>query len=216
MLPFVNHSNPNPEEDARMRKLILQMQMSVDGFVGSHQHDDWQLWGWGEHNEWDEELKRDFNLHFERLDMILLSRKMAEEGYLDHWGKAAERYPADQFYAFAKRITERKKVVLTDKLKTSAWPRTDVRGGDLGTAVTAMKAEAGGDIGVFGGAGFASALIGAGVVDEFQLYINPAALGTGRRIFGTSGFRKLKLLNAKAYPSGMVVSRYAKAEATTA
>jgi len=199
-----------------MRKLILQMQMSVDGFVGSHQDDDWQLWGWGEHNKWDEELKRDFNLHFERLDTILLSRKMAEEGYLDHWGKAAERYPAAPFYAFAKRITELKKVVLTDKLKTSAWPRTDVRGGDLGAAVTAMKAEAGGDIGVFGGAGFASALIAAEVVDEFQLYINPAALGAGRRIFETSSFRKLKLLNAKAYPSGMVVSRYAKAEAAHA
>src|SRR5947207_10401241 len=144
-----------------MRKLILQMQMSVDGFVGSHDNDDWQLWGWGEHSKWDDELKRDFNLHFERIETILLSRKMAEEGYLKHWEKAAKRYPADQFYAFAKRITELKKVVLTDKLKKSAWPRTDVRGGDLGAAVTAMKSEAGGDIGVCGGAGVASALIGA-------------------------------------------------------
>lgn len=191
-----------------MRKLILQMQMSVDGFVGSHRNDDWQVWGWGEHNRWDEELKRDFNLHFERIETILLSRKMAEEGYLNHWGKAATRYPADPFYAFAKRITELKKVVLTDKLKTSAWPRTDVRGGDLGNVVTAMKAEPGGDIGVFGGAGFAAALIGAGVIDEFQFYINPAVLGAGTRIFDASGFRKLKLINAKAYPSGIVVSRY--------
>ena len=199
-----------------MRKLILQMQMSVDGFVGSHQDDDWQLWGWGEHSKWDEELKRDFNLHFERIETILLSRKMAEEGYLNHWGKAARRFRADPFYAFAKRITELDKVVLTNKLKESAWPRTDVRGGDLGTAVRAMKSEAGGDIGVFGGAGFASALIEAGVVDEFQFYVNPAALGAGTRIFEASGFRKLKLLNAKAYPSGMVVSRYAKAEAAHA
>jgi len=73
-----------------------------------------------------------------------------------------------------------------------------------------LKAEPGGDIGVFGGAGFAAGLISAGLVDEFQFYINPAALGAGRRIFEASGFRKLKLLNAKAYPSGMVVSRYAK------
>jgi dihydrofolate reductase len=198
-----------------MKRLILQMQMSVDGFVGSHQDDEWQLWGWGEHSEWDEELKRDFNLHFARLETILLSRKMAEEGYLDHWGRAAKRYPADPFYAFAKRITDLRKVVLTDKLKKSAWPRTDVRGGDLGTAVREMKSEGGGDIGVFGGAGFASALIEAGVVDEFQFYINPAALGAGPRIFEASGFRRLKLLNAKAYPSGMIVSRYANPESTT-
>lgn len=31
-----------------MRKLILQMQMSVDGFVGSDTIDDWQLWDWGD------------------------------------------------------------------------------------------------------------------------------------------------------------------------
>lgn len=197
-----------------MRKLILQMQMSVDGFVGSHQDIDWQLWGWGEHNRWDEELQRDFNLHINGIGTILLSRKMAEEGYLDHWKKAAMRYPADPFFAFAKRITEVRKVVLTNKLKESAWPRTGVRGGPLFSAVMAMKSEAGGDIGVFGGAGFASALIETGVVDEFQFYINPVALGEGTRIFNASSFSKLELLGSRAYPSGMVVTRYARSTAT--
>ncbi|WP_346731574.1 dihydrofolate reductase family protein [Bradyrhizobium sp. 168] len=58
------------------------------------------------------------------------------------------------------------------------------------------------------GAGFAAALIEQGLVDEFQFYVNPAVLGDGVRIFAASGFRKLKLLEAKAYSSGMVVSRY--------
>lgn len=194
-----------------MRKLVLQMQVSVDGFVGSDQRHDWQLWGWGDQSEWDEELKRDFNGHFERIDTILLSRKMAEEGYLTHWGKAAERFPGDEFYAFAKRIVEVDKVVPTNKLNASSWPRTVVRGGDLGREVGRLKAEPGGDIGVFGGAGFAAGLISAGLVDEFQFYINPAALGSGTRIFPATGFQKLKLLNSKAYASGMVVSKYAKA-----
>jgi len=194
-----------------VRKLILQMQVSVDGFVGSDRHDDWQLWGWGDHSKWDEELKRDFNAHFERIDTIILSRKMAEEGYLTHWGKAAERFPGDQFYAFAKRIVEIDKVVLTNKLNKSSWPRTVVRGGDLGSEVGLLKAEPGADIGVFGGAGFAAALISAGLVDEFQFYINPAALGSGTRIFDAMGFQKLKLLSSKAYTSGMVVNKYGTA-----
>lgn len=194
-----------------MRKLILQMQISVDGFVASDQHHDWQLWDWGDRNKWDEELKRDFNRHFERIDTILLSRKMAEEGYLTHWGKAAERFPEDEFYAFAKRIVEIDKVVPTDKLNKSSWPRTAVRSGDLGREVGLLKAEPGGDIGVFGGAGFAAGLISAGLVDEFQFYINPAALGSGTRIFEVTGFQKLKLLSSKAYRCGMVVSSYAKA-----
>jgi len=192
-----------------MRKLILQMQMSVDGFVGANGDADWQVWGWGDDNRWDEELKRDFNAHFQSIDTILLSRKMAEEGYLSHWGNAAKRYPQDPFYAFAQRIVDVPKVVPTERLEKSRWERTVVRSGDLPREVGMLKAEEGGNVGVFGGAGFASALIAAGLVDELQLYINPAALGDGTRIFDQAGFRKLRLLGSKAYECGILVCRYA-------
>ncbi|MBZ9978377.1 dihydrofolate reductase family protein [Mesorhizobium sp. BR-1-1-10] len=194
-----------------MKKLILQMQMSVDGFVGANENHPWQLWGWGDDIGWDEELKRDFNAVFAGIDTILLSRKMAEEGYLTHWGNAARKYPADPFYAFAQRIVEARKVVPSDRLETSRWERTTVVSGDLPREVNALKAGEGGDMAVFGGAGFASALIAAGVVDEFQLFVNPAVLGAGRRIFDQGGFRNLLLLGSKAYGCGMVVSRYAPA-----
>ncbi|TJV03040.1 MAG: dihydrofolate reductase [Mesorhizobium sp.] len=192
-----------------MKKLILQMQMSVDGYVGANADHRWQLWEWGDDNGWDEELKCDFNTVFAGIDTILLSRKMAEEGYLTHWGNAAKKYPDDPFYAFAHRIVEARKVVPTDRLKTSRWERTTVVSGDLPREVKALKAGEGTNIAVFGGAGFASALIAAGLVDEFQLFVNPAALGAGRRIFDQGGFRNLRLLGSKAYACGMVVNRYA-------
>jgi dihydrofolate reductase len=194
-----------------MRKLILQMQISVDGFVGTNAGHDWQVWGWGDGNRWDEELKADFNAYFRSIDMILLSRKMAEEGYLTHWGKAAENYPRDPFYAFARRIVEVPKVVASDKLKESRWERTSVCGGDLPRDIVALKAEGEGNIAVFGGSGFASALSAAGLVDEFQFYVNPAVLGDGERIFAQSGFRKLALIGSKAYACGIVVSKYSPA-----
>ena len=195
-----------------MRKLILQMQMSVDGFVGAAGDEHWQLWEWGGNCRWDEALKQDFNAVFAGIDTILLSRKMAEEGYLTHWGNAAKNYPRDPFYAFAQRIVEARKVVLSDKLAASRWERTTLASGDLPREVEALKASEGGDIAVFGGAGFASSLIAAGLVDEFQLFINPAVLGAGRRIFDQGGFAKLLLLGSKAYACGMVVNRYAPAE----
>lgn len=194
-----------------MRKLILQMQMSVDGFVGADGDHDWQVWSWGDDNRWDEALKLDFNAHFRSIDTILLSRKMAEEGYLSHWGNAAKRYPQDPFYAFAQRIVDVQKVVPSDKLEKSRWERTVVRSGNLPNEVSTLKAEEGGNIAVFGGAGFASALIAAGLLDEFQFYINPAALGGGTRIFDQAGFHKLCLLGSKAYECGIVVNRYAPA-----
>ncbi|TIV29436.1 MAG: deaminase, partial [Mesorhizobium sp.] len=107
-----------------MRKLILQMQMSVDGFVGSDEDRRWQLWEWGDDSDWDEELKQDFNAVFTTVGTILLSRKMVEEGYLAHWGNAAKKYPKDRFYAFAQRIVEAEKVVASDKLAASRWERT--------------------------------------------------------------------------------------------
>ncbi|MDX8502057.1 dihydrofolate reductase family protein [Mesorhizobium sp. VK4C] len=194
-----------------MKKLILQMQMSVDGFVGADEDYRWQLWEWGDYSGWDDELKQDFNSVLETVDTILLSRKMAEEGYLTHWGNAAKKYPKDRFYAFAQRIVEAEKVVLSDRLKASRWERTRVASGDLPREVNALKAGEGGDIAVFGGAGLASALIAAGLVNEFQLFINPAVLGSGRRIFDQGGFAGLKLIGSKAYACGMVVNRYAPA-----
>ncbi|MDX8491695.1 dihydrofolate reductase family protein [Mesorhizobium sp. VK22B] len=194
-----------------MKKLILQMQMSVDGFVGADEDHRWQLWEWGDESGWDDELKQDFNAVLETVDTILLSRKMAEEGYLNHWGNAARKYPKDRFYAFAQRIVEAEKVVLSDRLKASRWERTRVASGDLPREVNALKAGEGGNIAVFGGAGFAAALVSAGLVDEFQLFINPAVLGSGRRIFDQGGFAGLKLIGSKAYACGMVVNRYAPA-----
>jgi dihydrofolate reductase len=194
-----------------MRKLILQMQMSVDGFVGAAGNEHWQIWEWGDNCPWDDELKQDFNTVFAGIDTILLSRKMAEEDYLTHWGNAAKNYPRDAFYAFAQRIVEARKVVLSDRLEASRWERTTLASGDLPREVNALKAAEGGDMAVFGGAGFASALITAGLLDEFQLFINPATLGDGERIFDQGGFGKLRLLGSKAYASGMVVNRYAPA-----
>lgn len=194
-----------------MKKLILQMQMSVDGFVGADGDCDWQVWNWGDDNRWDEALKRDFNAYFRSVDTILLSRKMVEEGYLTHWDNVATRYPQDPFYAFAQRIVDVQKVVPSDRLEKSRWERTVVRSGDLPHEVGTLKAEEGNNIAVFGGSGFASALIAGGLVDEFQLYINPAALGSGTRIFDQAGFRKLRLLGSKAYECGIVVNRYAPA-----
>ena len=68
-----------------MRRLILQMQTSVDGFVSAHGAEmQWQVWNWGPEWTWDARLRQDFNATFERIDTILLSRTMTEEGYLDH------------------------------------------------------------------------------------------------------------------------------------
>ncbi len=193
-----------------MRRLILQMQMSVDGFVSADKTEkQWQVWDWGPTWTWDARLRRDFNTTVQRADTILLSRKMAEEGYLDHWARAAERHHGEPDWAFAARIGEADKVVVTGKLGAARWPRTRIATGPLAEEVTALKRRDGGDILCFGGTGFASALVENRLVDELQLYVNPAAVGSGETIFDSAtGGLLLDRLGSQAYDCGIVVNRY--------
>jgi dihydrofolate reductase len=187
------------------------MQISIDGCVAAAKPGiGWQVWNWGEPWTWDEALKQEFNAIFVSIDCILLSRKMAEEGYLDHWGRVAAAHPADPHYAFARRIVEVDKVVLSDKLPASRWARTIVAAGAMAEEVNALKRRPGRDIICFGGVGFASSLLAAGLVDELQLFVNPAAVGEGRSIFGASRDEGLKfaLFRSTAHDCGIVVNRY--------
>ena len=193
-----------------MRRLILQMQTSVDGFVSAYGAEmQWQVWNWGPEWSWDARLRQDFNATFEQIDTILLSRKMAEEGYLDHWARTAEQHRGEPDWAFASRIGQVGKVVVTGKLSQARWPRTRIAAGPLAAEVTALKGQVGKDILCFGGTGFASALIENRLVDEVQLYVNPAAVGTGGTIFDSAvGGLLLDRVGSKAYDCGIVVNRY--------
>ena len=193
-----------------MRKLILQMQVSVDGYVGRPgEGPEWQLWDWGDDCPWDGALMAEFNAFFEAAETILLSRKIAE-GYLAHWAAFAEKHANMADFAFARRINEIRKIVFSRTLKKSPWPSAELAGKPLVAQLDDLKAQTGGNIITFGGAGFASELIDADLVDEFQFYTNPIALHDGLSIFEKKGVDvDLELISAKPYDCGIVVSKYA-------
>jgi dihydrofolate reductase len=173
-----------------MARLIVQMQMSADGFVSASDPEvDWQVWSWGPEWTWDADLKKDFNTVFASIGTILLSRQMVNEGYLDHWGRTAAAHPGDPDYAFARKVVEVPKLIVS-------------RDSDLATELKAID----GDIICFGGANFVRALVAQGLVDELQLFVNPAVLGGGASIFDSP--QVLSLAGSKAYECGIVVSRY--------
>jgi dihydrofolate reductase len=190
--------------------------MSVDGYVAAvHPDLHWQIWNWGDPWPWDEVLKRDFNAIFDSIDGILLSRKMVEEGYLEHWGGVASKFPSDPHYAFARKITDIPKVVLTKKLEASRWDRTTLAEGEFIEEVNALKRRPGGDLITFGGVGFASSLAAAGLVDEFQFFVNPTAISEGFSIFHQPREKlRFELIRSDSYGCGMVVNRYAPIKTT--
>jgi dihydrofolate reductase len=189
-----------------MRRLILQMQMSVDGFVAAADPTlKWTLWDWGPHCPWDEELKRHFNETLAKVDTILLSGPMAN-GYISHWTEMARQRAGDPDYAFTQRIVAAQKRVISQSLAALSHPRASIGRGSLLEEVTALKQRTGGDLIAFGGVSFAAGLLDANVVDELQFYVNPYAVAEGRSIFSQA--RPLQCIDATAYPCGIVVQRY--------
>jgi dihydrofolate reductase len=189
-----------------MKRLILQMQTSMDGFVSAADPTlDWTLWDWGPECPWDEALKRHFNETLAKVDTILLSGPMAN-GYIGHWTDMARQRAGDPDYAFTHRIVAAQKRVISRSLAAINHPRVSVGRGSLLEEVTFLKQQAGGDIICFGGTSFAAGLLDANVVDELQLYVNPHAVGEGDSIFSQA--RALQCIDATGYPCGIVVQRY--------
>lgn len=181
-----------------MRKLILQMQTSLDGFVSTGPNDD-QTWV-----TWDlDAIKPYVTDLLDATDTIILGRKLAVD-YIPFWLETATK-PEDPMYEFATRIVSARKIVFTKTLDQSVWSNTELAKGDLSEEIKKLKNQPGKDIVVYGGSSFVSALIKENLVDEFQFYINPVVLGKGDRIFDQiENFRQLKLYESVTFKSGIV------------
>jgi dihydrofolate reductase len=195
-----------------MSRLLVQMQTSADGHVEAADPAlQWQLWDWGPNWPWDDELKQDFNETFRAVDRILLSRKMVEQGYIDHWARTAGSHPDEPDYAFAGKVGDAEKIVFSTTHEGGhlRWPRTRWAAGGLAETIARLKAGPGADLIAFGGTGFVAALAAAGVVDEYQLYVNPTAVGRGESLFrSVAGGLRLTLVRSKPYACGIVVNTY--------
>jgi len=182
-----------------MRKLKLQMQISVDGFVaGPEGQLDWMTW------EMDEKLISFINHLTDTSDTILLGRKMTA-GFVKYWeGVIAQ--PKSPEYEFGKKMVSMPKVVFSKTVARVEGQNVRVEGGPIVEAVNRLKGQAGKDLIVYGGAGFVSSLMENTLIDELNLFVNPVAIGKGMRIFAAR--TPLKLTASTAYASGIVVNTY--------
>lgn len=183
-----------------MRKLKLQMQISLDGFVaGPNGEHDWSM------GRADEVLWQYMNEVADSADTLLLGRKMAQD-FVGHF----EAVPPDSpKYAFAKKMVNFRRVIFTKTLNEPFGINTELAKGDFADEINKLKSEAGKDILVYGGVEFVSNLIAGGHVDEFILFTHPLLLAKGMRIFDKlTGQQELTLLSAIPYECGVTVMRY--------
>ena len=101
------------------------------------------------------------------------------------------------------------KYVASRTLKEATWRNTHVIKGDLVTEVRTLKQQAGPDITILGSGSIVAQLAEAGLIDSYQLVINPTALGAGKSIFaGMKHRRDLKRIDSRAFKNGNVLVCY--------
>jgi dihydrofolate reductase len=189
-----------------MRKLIVMLQLSIDGYMADAKGStDWMVYGWGPEWTWDNELRDYFIDLTASVDCILLGKNMALEGYSAYWEKMAAMKDKPQS-VFAKNVGASQKVIFSKSLKKTEDKHTIIASGELSTEVNRLKAQPGKNMIAYGGATFDNSLVDAGLVDEYQLFINPAIVGKGITPFKQK--TGLQLISAKPYSCGVTVLCY--------
>jgi len=203
-----------------MRKLILETQVSIDGFIAEPDgNTNWMIWNWGPGWTWDKELQKHHTDLTLSADCILISRQMAEEGFIAHWKNARENSESPQF-TFANHVSQTQKVVFSNTLTKSVaipggWDNAEIANGNLIEQIYQLKSKPGKNMLVYGGATLVSSLIQARLIDEFHILINPVALGSGLSIFSSIDHKQnMILLQSKSFSCGVVLLHYKLKEPT--
>jgi dihydrofolate reductase len=110
----------------------------------------------------------------------------------------------------AARMNAMPKVVFSRTMTAAQWSHTTLVKDDLVGAVRRMKEETGPDMTILGSGSIVTQLAGAGLIDTFQVVVNPVALGTGQSLFsGLTQPLLLELTKTRVFGNGSVALWYA-------
>ncbi|MEO6187631.1 MAG: dihydrofolate reductase family protein [Ginsengibacter sp.] len=185
-----------------MRKLILSVHVSLDGFVaGSAGEMDWIVV--------DEEIFDETVKLTDAADTALYGR-VTFDMMQDYWPKAGENPSATkhdkEHSAWYNRV---EKVVMSRTLSTSDLQNAKLVGADIVPEIEELKSTAGKNILIFGSPGAAHTLMNYNLIDEYWLFVNPVILGNGIKLFsGIKDRVKLSLLSTKKFANGVLALNY--------
>ncbi|WP_350275579.1 dihydrofolate reductase family protein [Kribbella sp. HUAS MG21] len=144
-----------------MRNLILTTYISLDGVIENPQN-----WSMRYFSEDAGQLATEILTGADSL----LQGRATYEGFAGNWSEPG----AD---AFSKHMYGMRKYVVSSTLTEATWNNSELLSGDLVEAVTALKAEDGGDILSYGFGSVAHTLLAAGLVDTLYLWVHPVIVG---------------------------------------
>jgi dihydrofolate reductase len=185
-----------------MRKITAGLFISVDGVVEAP--DQWHF------PYFNEEMGAAVDAQLGNVDTILLGRT-TYDSFAGAWPDREAAGGEDA--VFAKKLGDARKIVVSNQELEFTWRNSEQLRGDLVEAVTALKDEPGGDIGMSGSVSVVRQLLDAGLLDELHLLVHPIAVRKGLRLFDESDTTlPLTLLRSETFGTGVTYVVYGPAE----
>ena len=165
--------------------------------TGGFEHGGWAM------GYFDESMGKASSLGMGSANALLLGRRTYDifAGYWPHQGDDAP---------FAKFLNTVPKYVASRTLQEPLeWNNSHLLQGDVADAVRKLKEEGDGDIIVLGSGELAQTLMEHGLIDVYDLWIDPIVLGTGKRLF-REGLPKtgMKLVKSEISTTGVAMLTY--------
>lgn len=183
-----------------MRKLTMFNQVSLDGYFVDAKGD--MSWAHKNDPEWNEFVAGNASGGGE-----LLFGRVTYQMMASYWPTplAARNDPI-----VAERMNSMPKVVFSRTLDKASWQNTRLVKDDIAAEVRRMKNAPGNDIAILGSGNIVAQLAQQGLIDEYQIVVNPIVLGVGRTLFeGINKKLNLRLTSSRAFSNGKVVLFYA-------
>jgi dihydrofolate reductase len=186
-------------------KLTVTENVSLDGVMQGLGGPDEDRRGGFERGGWalplvDEEVGEFLDDVYGRAEAFLFGRRTYEI-FAGSWGlmKDPSQSPIGQ------ALHSRRKYVASSTLAEPRWADTTVIAGEVG-AVSALKAEPGGELQVHGSGALVRWLLENELVDEINLLTFPVIIGQGTRLFADAGpDAALELVDTRTTPSGVTI-----------
>src|SRR5581483_2732404 len=179
-----------------MRKLVITQNVTLDGSVE-------MLEDWFDPQLQNDELLRESHRQDAESDALLLGRQTFED-FRGYWPAQTDDRTGITDY-----LNQVAKYVVSSTIDDRQWDNSTVLRGDGVRAVRDLKNRAGKDIVLTGSISLTHAVIRAGIVDEFRMFVYPVVQGRGRPLFPDGVRSNLRLLDEPvAFASGIVLLKF--------
>lgn len=187
-----------------MRQLIASINVTLDGYMaGPNCELDWHF------KYWTEDIAEAMTKQMAQADTILLGRN-TYMGMSDYWQRRDSGLSvARGDIAFAHMLNTYRKVVCSKTITTLPWQNTTLLHGNLRSAITDLKQEAGSNIMLYGSRQLAGTLARMQLIDCYRLWVHPVVLGKGKTLFTHSQpFMHLRLRHTQQFKNGVMACTY--------